>query len=304
MGSRLLAEDADFRAAVSECDEAAAPFFSRPLRDFLCGSGEHGGCGYRSAALAAFMVATGKALTARGAKPGAYLGCSIGEIAALILTGTIAAADAFRFLAAQAAALEETAVRGDLLFALGEADLAETVKRWADAEVAGSYGPGLLTIAVGSHARDAVCARLAGIEAMVQPLSVGCPVHSSLIDKARDSVLAAGRQVAWRNMELPIFSAATGNVAECEAEYFWRIVRAPITFDRAICAAADHGFRFAIDIGPSGSLASAARRAVPGGINACPAIMPIGGGADALDAATLWLERMQGQTHQPYLIHT
>lgn len=303
MGSRLLAEDADFRAAVAACDEAAAPFFSRPLRDFLAGSGEHGGRGYRSAALAAFMVATGKALIARGVRPGGYLGCSVGEIAALILAGAISSVDAFRFLAAQATALTDTAMPGDLLFALGETDLAGTVSCWPDAEVAGSYGPGLLTIAVGNPARDAVCARLAAIEAMVQPLAIGYPVHSSLIDNSRNGVLAAARHVLWRNPDVPVFSSATGKAAGNDAEYLWQIVRAPIAFDGAICAAADMGFRHVIDIGPSGSLATAARRAGPSGINACPAIRPMRCGADALDAAAQWYDRMRNQSEQAHTAH-
>ena len=266
MGRALLAEEPAFARAIRDCDDAAAGCFERPLHDFLSGAAEQGGPGYRPAALAAFCIGTAAALAARGVQPRLHLGCSVGEIAALVMSGTISPEHAFVFIAAQAEALARHAPAGTLLFALGPAGIERQIADWPDAALAGIYAPGLVLVAVTSPHAAAVTNRLEARGATVQRLPLSKPVHSPLIEGARTAVLEAAGAVAWRQ-GAAILSAATMRPAEPGTEHLWRICREPIHFCAALRHAAYDGIGAAIDIGPSGAMATAARRASQTGLD-------------------------------------
>ncbi len=293
MGRTLLAEEPAFDRAVRECDAAAEGCFERPLRDFLSGEAERGGPGYRPAALAAFCIGAGASLAARGVAPGLHLGCSVGEIAALAMTGMVSRQHAFRFIAAQAAALARHAPSGALLFALAEPEIEDQVAGWPDAALAGVYAPGLVLVAVGEAELAGVLARLEALGAMVQPLPVAAPVHGPLIEGARDAILRAAGEVAWARGGR-VLSSATAERVTGGATHLWRICRDPIRFRDGVCRAAREGLGFAIDIGPSGALATAARRATGAAID-CAAVAPGGlASAAALDRVARAVTRHRG----------
>ncbi|WP_133243786.1 acyltransferase domain-containing protein [Sphingomonas pokkalii] len=289
MGRSLLA-DRSFADSIAQCDEAARPSFAQPLRAFLDGTAEDGEPGYRSAALAAFCIASAAALNDRGVRADGWLGCSIGEIAALAIAGAMSLEDAFAFIAAQARAIAQVAPRGTLLFALGEPALEDAARYWTDAHLAGVYAPGLLLFAATDADIDRVMARAQAEGAVAQRVPVPTPVHSPLIDPAQTLVAAAAEAVRWQGPGVLLSAAAGGKIAAADAGHLWRVVRAAIRFDRAIQAAAPG--TIAIDIGPSGALTSAARRATNGRVRALAI-----GGARGPDAAGL--DRIAGQCRHP-----
>lgn len=285
MGRRLLDEDAAFARAIARCDQAASGLFQRPLREFLAGEAEAGGPGYRTAALAAFEIGIAAALEARGVAASLHVGCSVGEIAALALAGALSPEDAFGHIAAQALALRDTVGPGALIFALGDPDLAGEIADWPDLEIAGCYGPGLLLVAAVDASAAGVTARLEALGAAVQRLPVDHAVHSRLIDAARGPVEAAAQSIRWRAPTAPVLSAATGENAAGDAAHLWRVMREPIRFDRAIRAAQARGARIGLDIGPTGSLATAAARVTGRRLRTAPAVTLAENGAAALDRA-------------------
>jgi acyl transferase domain-containing protein len=88
-------------------------------------------------------------------------------------------------------------------------------------------------------------------------LPVAHALHSSAVDPIEPEFKQFAGRIALRAPELPLYSAARGGaVQQCDAEYFWDVIRRTADFRRLVDAVlADGACRFA-DLGPAGALAA------------------------------------------------
>lgn len=219
---------------------------------------------------AIFMVeySLAQCLIRRGLQPDMTLGSSLGSFAAATIGDFIAVENAMAAVVQQAAAFEACCEQGGMIAALANPQLFEESFLNERSELAG--------VNFATHfAVSAKQAHLAEIETGLrqrnvthQRLAVSFAFHSQWIDDARapfESFMQAtfGAQAGARG-RLPLACCEQAAVLNSlPADFFWRVVRAPIRFRDTLAQLERTGPYRYIDVGPSGTMATFAKYGLP-----------------------------------------
>lgn len=260
MGRSAYARNAGFRAAFDEIDDLFKQRTGWSLRAALDDADLEQRLASTLVAqplLFAVQVALARALGELGVSPQFVVGHSVGEIAAAHIAGALPLPQAVRIIDARSACQEPMRGTGSMAAVrLGEAEalaLIASLRLEDEIEIAAVNSAGSVTIVGTCEGIEAfqAHAQAAGIGARV--LDIAYPFHSRIIDKARQPLLAALRGLAPVETQMPFVSTVTGGVlpgTSLDAGYWWRNVRAPVQFQRAIAAASQSGARLFVEIGP------------------------------------------------------
>ncbi|GGJ96680.1 hypothetical protein GCM10010123_28350 [Pilimelia anulata] len=228
--------------------------------------------------------ALGRAVLARGARPAALLGHSVGELAAATLAGVLDLADGMRVMRARMRQFADTPPGGMLAVAAAVAEVADLLG--ADVHLAAVNAARQLLLAGTDPALDRVAAACAARGLTHRRARARQAFHSPLVAAAVTASLPDWERVRLRPPALPVYSGYTGaplTAAEATDPGFWaRQAERTVRFDaalRTVLAAYDGVF---VEAGPGGSLSALARRA---GRPALP-LLPDGPRGDAADRAT------------------
>jgi [acyl-carrier-protein] S-malonyltransferase len=222
-------------------------------------------------------------LRARGLRPAAAAGHSLGEYAAHVAAGTLDLAAALRAVSARGRFMQQAVPvgQGAMAAILGLA-LAEV--RRICLEVAGEdvVAPANLNapeqVVVSGHApaveRAVTAARAAGARRAVM-LSVSAPFHCSLMQPAADRLRGVLGDVEFRDPAFPVYTnvdaapVATGAEAR---EALLRQVTAPVRWHELIERLLDEGIEGFVEVGPGKVLAGLVRSIRhPAGVEAAAA---------------------------------
>ena len=148
-------------------------------------------------------------------QPAFVAGHSVGEYAALVAAGVLAAPDAIRLVARRGELMGAADVDGGMAAVIGldrdaVADAIAAVAGPADLVVANDNAPGQVVIS-GTRAAltDAAAAlREAGARRVI-PLPVSGPFHSPWMAEVSDALAAAFDEVEWSDATLPVVSNVT-----------------------------------------------------------------------------------------------
>ncbi|KEQ22504.1 ACP S-malonyltransferase [Paenibacillus tyrfis] len=267
MGRGLYEEVSEFRKWMNKLDEMVTPLVGESVLARLYAEDKRRDEPFERTLLThpvIFMVeyALALALMARGVKPDAVLGSSMGEFAAAAVAGVLDVEVALELVVEQAKAFEATCLPGGMIGILQEPSLydrmpllrqnTEMASINSDAHFVVA-GPAAMLPSIGEALREK------GIAYQILPVSFA--YHSSWIDPAAASYVARLRGLSYRQPWVRFYSGVTGRrETALRSEYFWEVARQPIRFAEAVQALEQGDDCLYVDLGPSGTLANLAKR--------------------------------------------
>jgi bacillaene synthase trans-acting acyltransferase len=282
MGKQLFDADPVFRGWMQRLDALACRLAGRSIIEAVYG-------GARSAVFdtvgethpAIFMVeyALAQCLIARGVEPAMTLGSSLGSFAAAAVAGFIAPEDALAAVLEQAAAFEASCERGGMIAIVAAPSLYEEDFLRRHSTLAGVNFSTHFAVAAAHAALEPIEAALRQRAISYQRLAVRYAFHSARIDLAEEQFAWFMKTIATAKGRLPLLCCARGAALDrLPEDYFWQVVRQPIRFREAIAALEAQGPQRYIDLGPSGTLATFVKYALPeqSASSAHPTLTPYG----------------------------
>ncbi|GAA1291964.1 SDR family NAD(P)-dependent oxidoreductase [Saccharothrix xinjiangensis] len=296
MGRELLVADRAFRAGVAAVDEVLTPLLGWSVLGEITEPDARGWQRTEIAQPLLFAVQAGlvSALAARGVKPAAVIGHSVGEVAAAYCAGALDRVAACRVIAARSRAQAATAGTGRMAaVGLGAQD--------AERLLADSGHTGHLVVAAINSARDVTVsgderalaalgetARERGV--FFRDLELDYPFHSPVMDPLHGELTDALTGLRTANCRIPMVSTVTGapvDGADLDAGYWWRNVRLPVRFADAVHAlVGQQGCDVLVEVGPHPVLGTYLRRVTadsPDPVALVPTTTRATPGPDALD---------------------
>ncbi|WP_109524024.1 MULTISPECIES: type I polyketide synthase [Nocardia] len=204
------------------------------------------------------QVALVESLAARGIRPAAVVGHSVGEVSAAYVTGMLSLTDAVTVAWHRARLQAETAGSGGMLaVGMPAEEAGELLGDGVD--LAAINSPGAVTLSGDADRLDKIEAHLCERGIFAKRLRVEVPYHSALMEPILEPLRDALTTLTPRPPTLPLYSTVTGaRVGEqlWDARYWCANVREPVRFADAVRAllAADH--RVFLEVGPHPVLAA------------------------------------------------
>ena len=206
--------------------------------------------------LFAIQVALAKTLIQQGLRPDAVIGHSVGEVAAAHISGALDLAQAVAVIRARSQYQE--LARGLGLMAAVQAPAEEIRKYIAKARlktiaIAAINSPRSVTVA-GTEVDIRKLMRLTRKDRIAATLlDIAYPFHSALLDRAREPIIEALADLKPVKSDLSFYSTVVGTIiegSELDADYWWKNVREPVEFQKALAAAGKAGCQVFVEIGP------------------------------------------------------
>jgi bacillaene synthase trans-acting acyltransferase len=212
-------------------------------------------------AILIFQCAIGEVLLKRGLRPDYLLGYSLGEFACLVISGVISFEEALVALVKQAELVEYCVPRGQMLAILDSADLMDRYPEAFRRCAAAAYNsPRNFVVSGPTEALTQLQQFLKGREILSVELPVDYPFHSPQLDvlqSVSEAVLSRARLSAPK---IPIITTQQeGFLKEPSAKHMWEVTRHLVDLVKTIRRLEASGPHFYVDLGPSGSMATAVK---------------------------------------------
>ncbi|MBO1581240.1 acyltransferase domain-containing protein [Bacillus sp. XF8] len=216
---------------------------------------------YTQPAIFMIEVALAYLLKAKGIRPHAVIGSSMGEYAAGVVADVFHPEDALNGLIDQVHLLKKFSQQGGMIAILASPELYDEVPiLHHHAHLAAINNESHFVITANQEGIKTVERYLRIKKITYLRLPVTVPFHSPYIELASESIQNRLTQIAYQSPEIPFYSSVTGKKQEyLTATYFWDVLRKPIQFSSALTEAVDHDGAILIDLGPSGTLANLAK---------------------------------------------
>ncbi|WP_134060231.1 mycobactin polyketide synthase MbtD [Mycolicibacterium litorale] len=257
MGAQAYRELDEYRAAVDACAEAfLAAGAASPLR-YLTTSDDPATFSETEIEGAQFVhaVALARVWRSFGVLPDLTVGHSLGEIGAAHVAGAMTLQDAVSVVVARAGVVDR--LPGDYAVAVLGVD-PDTARRviaatpgWLELSVVNAS----TSVAV-SGDRQAVSAAVVRVREQgrfAREITVGFPVHTSILEPLRDDLLRHLPQSAFADTPVQFIGGATGDVVPAGTsfgDYWYGNLRNMVRFDRAFAAALRCGARIFVEMSP------------------------------------------------------
>ncbi|WP_367847704.1 SDR family NAD(P)-dependent oxidoreductase [Rhodoferax sp. WC2427] len=194
-------------------------------------------------------------LAARGVRPAAVVGHSVGEVGSAWASGVLSLEDAIRVSYQRAKLQATTAGQGGMLaVGLSEADaLALIESTQGKVEIAAINGPTAVTLAGDEASLSDLAGRLEVRSIFNRRLKVEVAYHSRYMDPILDDLRTELSGLTLHTATTPVWSTVSahqGSDGLFGAGYWCRNVREPVRFRAAIEDLLDHGYRLFVEIGP------------------------------------------------------
>jgi acyl transferase domain-containing protein len=212
-------------------------------------------------AILVFQCAIGETLLKRGLRPDYLLGYSLGEFACLVISGVISFEDALTALIKQAELVEYCVPRGQMLAILDSADLIDRYPEAFRRCTAAAYNsPRNFVVSASTDALIQLQQFLKGREILFVELPVDYPFHSPQMDSLQSVSEAVLNRVPLSAPQIPIITAQQGELLkEPTPRHMWDVTRNLVNFAKTIRQLESSGPYLYVDLGPSGSMATAVK---------------------------------------------
>jgi acyl transferase domain-containing protein len=257
MAVDLLDAHSGFREQLRLCDEALSPHTGWSVLDVLQERNDAPpleGSDVIQPVLFAVMVSLAALWQSAGVEPSAVIGHSQGEIAAACAAGALSLEEAARVVALRSKALMKLTGTGGMLAVHQPPDqVQEMLTQWPDRLwVAIMSGPGATVVGGDLDALDQFAAAY-GEQEQIYRLAVDYAAHTPHVEALRDELLAVLDGVEPRPSAVSICSSLTGELIdprEMTADYWYRGLRHPVQFTRAIGSLAGSGWPLFVEVSP------------------------------------------------------
>lgn len=224
-------------------------------------------------AILSVSIAALAALEARGARPAASAGHSLGEWSAHVAAGSLPFEDAVRAVRRRGAFMQEAVPVGEggmaAILGLDADAVRQACESAAEGQVvspANFNGPGQVVIAghAAAVARASERALAAGARRAV-PLAVSAPFHCALMRPAADRLVDVVAAIRWSDPAHPVYTnvdaAPVHDVAGARSALL-RQVASPVRWEEEVSRMVADGFRVFVEVGPGKVLSGLVRRIV------------------------------------------
>jgi len=198
------------------------------------------------------------ALRARGIRPAAVLGHSVGEVAAAEAAGILDLRTAVEVIHFRSKHQELIRGMGRMLAVLAPPEkIEDLLASVSGVELAAYNSPRAVTLAGPAEALHQFKALAENRNIAVIDLDLEYPFHSSLMAPVETRLRVDLKEITPRDGDVPFVSTVTGAClpgSRLGGGYWWRNVREPVQFVAAVRAAAKLGARYFLEIGPRGTL--------------------------------------------------
>ncbi|MFC0690908.1 acyltransferase domain-containing protein [Paraburkholderia humisilvae] len=215
---------------------------------------------------AIFIVeyALAQCLISEGIEPDLTLGASLGSFAAAVCAGSLAVEDALAAVIEQARSFEASCERGGMIAVLEDRALHDDGPLTGLGELAADNFSGHFALAAPQARLPDIEAALRVREISYQRLAVSFAYHSRWIESAQPHFNAVMRSIPTRTPTLPVICCAQAKQLDVLPDgFFWQVVREPIRLRDTITGLERSGASRFIDVGPSGSMATFVKYALP-----------------------------------------
>ncbi len=217
-------------------------------------------------------IATARLWQARGIRPDAMIGHSVGEFAAAVIAGVMGFDDALRLIATRGRLMQDQPPGAMLSVRAPVEALAPHLRDAVD--LAARNAPQLQVVAGPVEAVAALQSRLAAAGIACSPLHTSHAFHSAMMDPVVPALEEAMRGMALNPPAIPIISSVTGapmTADQAQSPAYWAAqARAPVDFQAAVEATASLGAPVLLEVGAGRTLSALAaqtlRRGAHGGV--------------------------------------
>ncbi len=258
MAAELLDESRIFAEQLRSCSAALEPFIDFSPEAVL--RGERGQpkldrLEVIQPMVFAVMVSLAELWRSYGVQPGAVIGHSQGEIAAACVAGALSLEDGARIVALRSRLIARLMGRGALIALSLSAERAlELLEPFGQrVTLAAINGPGSVVVACAEDATD-LLARCADIDVRAHVIPTSMPSHSPAVEVLREEMLEVVSPIEeCVGGNVPFFSTISGDLfdtRELDREYWYRNMREPVQFERAVRSVLQRGYGTLIEISP------------------------------------------------------
>ena len=265
MGRALYDAEPVFRAALDRCFEALRGTLDFDLKERMFHGGAEGlrHTGVTQPAMFCLEYGLAQLWLARGLRPAALIGHSVGEFVCAVLAGVMTLEDAVRLVARRGAMMQALPGGAMLSVRLSAQEVATRLPQGL--ALAADNGPQATVVAGPVEAVEAWRQQLESAGIVSRPLQTSHAFHSPMMDAVVAPFEAEVRAVPMAPPQLPIYSTLTGAALAAtqatDPSYWSRHLRDPVRFSPALRAAQeDLGEVAFLELGPRGALATLARQ--------------------------------------------
>ncbi|OBJ48729.1 polyketide synthase [Mycobacterium sp. 1423905.2] len=188
-------------------------------------------------------------------RPDAVLGHSQGEIAAAYVAGALSLEDAARVVALRSKLLVQLSGAGGMVsLACSQARARQLIEKWSDRlNVAAVNGVSSVVVAGEVTALTELVQRCEADNIRCRWVDVDYASHSAQVDMIRAPLTRALADIEPRSASITFISSVTGapmDTAGLRADYWFRSIRQPVQFEKALRAARDGGYGVFIESSP------------------------------------------------------
>ena len=271
MGAGLYESESAFRQALDRCAELLMPALGTDLRQLMFDRGDSATARLRDTTMAqpaifSFSYALAQVWLARGLRPQALLGHSIGEFVAAVLAGVFTLEDALPLIALRAALMGRQP--GGCMLAVRADERALRPLLSGGLDLAAVNAPRLSVVSGPAERINALRALLAQRDIASSVLHTSHAFHSAMMEPVVAPFAAAVAQRPRQPPRIPILSTVSGqwlSEEQAQAPDYWaRQLRLPVRFADAVRAMAQTPGRVFLEIGPGQSLCTAALQSLSG----------------------------------------
>ncbi len=265
MGRHLLSEEPVYRVAVEECDRLFHTHAGWSLLAELTAAESASRIDEPYVAQPTlFAVQVGLAALWRswGVTPAAVVGHSVGEVAAAYVSGALTLSDALAVVFHRSRLQQRLRGQGRMLAVALPVEQMEQMPRPVHANavtIASINSPSSVTLSGDADALEEMARSLERAGVFCRFLKVDVPYHSARMDGLHDELVRSLAALVPRTSSIPFVSTVSGQLAngpELDAEYWWRNVRQPVVFAKAINVLLETGCNAFLEFGPHPVLAS------------------------------------------------
>ncbi|OBB67059.1 type I polyketide synthase [Mycobacterium sp. 852014-50255_SCH5639931] len=270
MGAELLDSSPVFAEHLQRCEKALAEHVEWSLVDVLRGAPGAPGLDRVDVvqpALWAVMVSLAELWRSVGVVPDAVIGHSQGEIAAAYVAGGLSLEDAARVVALRSRLLVGLSGAGGMVsLACGLARAEELIAAWGDRlNIAAVNGVSAVVVSGEVDALDELMRHCEAGGVRARRIDVDYASHSRHVDAIRAELAEALAGIAPRSSPVALFSTVTGDpldTAGLDADYWYRSIRQPVQFERAVRNACGAGYGVFVECSPHPVLLAAVEETV------------------------------------------
>jgi acyl transferase domain-containing protein/NADPH:quinone reductase-like Zn-dependent oxidoreductase/acyl carrier protein len=299
MGREFLLEHPVFKRFVEDFDALFAPAAGWSVKDALAAdetSSRLHDPAITPAAMFALQAGLAAVWQAAGITPDILIGHSFGEVTAAYLAGAIELADVAHLVN------HRGLVRGHIdrvgamaAIGLGEQALAAFLPTDGSIEIGAYNAPNLVTVSGEKNAVDDLIERLNRHDPniLARLLDLDFAWHSSWLEPGKAIFESAVGARPWHRPRIAVISTVTGEFeTRFDTQYWWRNLRYPVRFDRAVDLALDQGADRFIELGPSRTLSSPAAACAAAKGQAALTVTTLQRGQDNFDSFAVALAQL------------